>query len=201
MTLPPHPEPGRPDRKQEILQAALLCFLKRGVEATSIDDIRLQCNASVGSIYHHFGNKEGIAAALFLKATGDHSRRLLANLAAAASAEAGIRSIVGNYIDWVSEHPDLARFLFLARTALARNEHGERLDEARQDHFAEIFRWFDACLLRGELRVLPREVYPALLLGPTQDYCRAWLAGRVKTPPPDHRGIFEEEAWRAVQAG
>lgn len=200
MTLPPHPETVRPDRKQEILQAALHCFLKRGVEATSIDDIRLQCNASVGSIYHHFGNKEGIAAALFLKATSDHSQRLLANLAAAESAEAGIRSIVGNYIDWVGEHPDLARFLFLARTAISRSEHGERLDKARQDHFAEIFRWFDGCLARGELRVLPREVYPALILGPTQDYCRAWLAGRVKAPPQAYRGIFEEEAWRAVQA-
>lgn len=198
MTFSPLPDAGKQDRKQEILQAALYCFLKRGVEATSIDDIRLQCNASVGSIYHHFGNKEGIAAALFLKATEDHSRRLLANLAAAESAEAGIRSIVSNYIDWVSEHPDWARFLFLARHAISRSEHGERLDEARHDHFAEIFRWFDAHLARGALRVLPKEVYPALILGPTQDYCRAWLAGRVKTPPQVYRGLFEEAAWQAV---
>ena len=54
-------------RPQAILAAALDCFNQYGIEGTTIDMIRQQSNASVGSIYHHFGSKEDIAAALFIE--------------------------------------------------------------------------------------------------------------------------------------
>ena len=57
------PDATLPDRKQAILEAALAAFLQKGVLATTIDDVRERSGASVGSIYHHYGSKEGIAAA------------------------------------------------------------------------------------------------------------------------------------------
>ena len=51
--------------KREILEQALHCFNDLGVEATTIDAIKARCDTSVGAIYHHFGNKEGILSALF----------------------------------------------------------------------------------------------------------------------------------------
>ena len=53
------------DRRQDILNAALACATEGGVDAVTIDGVRARCGASVGSIYHHFGNKDGIVAALF----------------------------------------------------------------------------------------------------------------------------------------
>ena len=59
---------ARSSRKQEILQAALACFTEFGVEATTIEMIRDRSGASIGSLYHHFGNRERIIAALEWKA-------------------------------------------------------------------------------------------------------------------------------------
>ena len=49
-------------RQEAILDAALKLFNRHGYAATSIDDLRKASRASVGSIYHHFGGKEGVAA-------------------------------------------------------------------------------------------------------------------------------------------
>jgi len=51
----------------QILLDALDCFLEQGIETTSIEMIRAKSESSVGAIYHHFKNKEGIVAALFFQ--------------------------------------------------------------------------------------------------------------------------------------
>ena len=56
-----------PDRRQVILDAALEAFAERGTAAATVDDVRRRSGASVGSIYHHFGDKEGLAAALYVE--------------------------------------------------------------------------------------------------------------------------------------
>ena len=61
---------ARSSRKQEILQAALACFTEFGVEATTIEMIRDRSGASIGSLYHHFGNRERIIAVLYLEGIG-----------------------------------------------------------------------------------------------------------------------------------
>src|ERR1044072_5609834 len=52
-------------RKDEILEAALGSFAATG--GTAIEEVRKRSGASVGSIYHHFGGKDGIAAALYVQ--------------------------------------------------------------------------------------------------------------------------------------
>ena len=53
-------------RKASILNAALQCFSERGVDATTIHDIQRAAGCSIGSIYHHFGSREGVAEELFV---------------------------------------------------------------------------------------------------------------------------------------
>lgn len=83
------------DRRQDILNAALACAVDGGVDAVSIDGVRARCGASVGSIYHHFGNKDGIVAALFFDIFHDQSRSVQAQLDAARGVEAGVRARSG----------------------------------------------------------------------------------------------------------
>lgn len=48
-----------------ILTAALDLFVKNGFHNVSVHDIQKQADVSIGSIYNHFGGKEGIAKALY----------------------------------------------------------------------------------------------------------------------------------------
>jgi len=53
------------DRRELILATALRLFTEHGYFNTTVHDIQKEANVSIGSIYHHFGNKESIAKALF----------------------------------------------------------------------------------------------------------------------------------------
>jgi TetR/AcrR family transcriptional regulator, repressor for uid operon len=52
------------DRPSQILDAALVCFAKRGFHQTSMHDISGEAGISVGLIYRYFENKEAVISAM-----------------------------------------------------------------------------------------------------------------------------------------
>src|SRR6266481_2083110 len=52
------------DRRSQILEAALVCFDKRGFHQTSMHDISGEAGISVGLIYRYFENKEAVISAM-----------------------------------------------------------------------------------------------------------------------------------------
>jgi len=53
-----------PDRRSQILDAALVCFARRGFHQTSMHDISAEAGISVGLIYRYFENKEAVISAM-----------------------------------------------------------------------------------------------------------------------------------------
>ncbi len=49
----------------KILTAALDLFVNKGYHNVSVHEVQKQADVSIGSIYNHFGGKEGIASALY----------------------------------------------------------------------------------------------------------------------------------------
>ena len=207
ITPPPSGSPSEAaaaDRRQVILNAALDCAAEGGVDAVSIDGVRARCGASVGSIYHHFGNRDGILAALFLDIFHDQSRSVQAQLDKARSARAGVQALVTGYLDWVVAQPEHARFLFQARGAVAASPRNADLAEATRRRNQALVLWFEPHRASGTLRDLPCELMPSLVMGPVQSYCRAWLSDRsgqgTLPSPATYRAELADAAWRVVQA-
>ncbi|WP_019141640.1 TetR/AcrR family transcriptional regulator [Noviherbaspirillum massiliense] len=191
---------NRKSRKQEILDAALSCFTEHGVEATTIDMIRERSGSSVGSMYHHFGSKESIAAALYVDALAGYHAYQQELLSAANGAEEGVKAIACAYIDWIAANPDKARFVLYGRGVLAKSELAGELKERTRRSMAELQAWFRPHIEAGRLKTLPMEVVGSLITGPAHDYARLWLSGRVKTNIRTYREIFAEAAWNALKA-
>jgi TetR/AcrR family transcriptional repressor of uid operon len=59
----PHIEPAL-DRHTQILDAAMVCFAKRGFHQASMHDISTEAGISVGLIYRYFENKEAVISAM-----------------------------------------------------------------------------------------------------------------------------------------
>ena len=59
----PQIDPGH-DRRSQILDAALVCFAKRGFHQTSMHDVSAEAGISVGLIYRYFENKEAVISAM-----------------------------------------------------------------------------------------------------------------------------------------
>lgn len=192
-------EPGpRKAHKRLILNCALACFNELGIQATTVETIRERANSSIGSIYHHFGNKDGLIAALFFAALDDQLAMTHARIQTAASAKDAIEALVRTYLEWVTQQPELARFLSQARASVAAGPFGSELIERNKHRYGDLMKWLEKGVKDGSVRALPRETYASLLIGQPDNYCRAWLAGRVKSKPSDFVQVFAEAAWRSV---
>ena len=53
------------DSRFDILRAAAQCFMERGYQATSIDDVARSLGSTKGRIYHHFPSKADLFAEVF----------------------------------------------------------------------------------------------------------------------------------------
>src|SRR6266545_2411257 len=60
----PQVESSNPDRRSQILDAALVCFAKRGFHQASMHDISAEAGISVGLIYRYFENKDAVISAM-----------------------------------------------------------------------------------------------------------------------------------------
>ncbi|WP_447591053.1 TetR/AcrR family transcriptional regulator [Aquipseudomonas campi] len=191
---------ARSSRKDEILQAALACFTESGVDATTIEMIRDRSGASIGSLYHHFGNKERIIAALYLAGTGEYAAMLEQGFASVRSAEDCVKLLVTSYVDWVVANPDWARFVLHSRGRVEASELGEQLREANRVHYQRIFAALADYRELGQLCVMPADCFASVVIGPSHDFARNWLAGRTQTPLADCRDLLAQVAWDSVRA-
>jgi len=191
---------GTARRRQDILDAALACFTEQGIEATTIEQICTYGACSVGSLYHHFGSKEGVASQLFIAGIRDLNAGLIRRLERCDSAEAGVRGVVRHYVDWVTANRDLARFLLHSREINFAPEARTELKRIYHAHFGAVFSWFAPYVRAGEMKILPPETYIPIISGPVEDYARLWLSGRAHTPLADVREVFADAAWGGVRA-
>jgi AcrR family transcriptional regulator len=180
------------ERRKAILDAALAAFAEHGVEATTIEDVRRRSGASVGSIYHHFGDKEGLADALYVEGLRAYQRGFLAVLAKRATAERGIKALVRHHLRWVAVNPDLARYLLRRREV---DDEGANAEVARASG-----EWLARQHEAGQIRPLALDLTFVLLIGPAQEFCRHWLNGRVTTSIKAAERPLADAAWRALQA-
>lgn len=192
--------PGhRAGLKREILEQALACFNETSIEATTIDSIRARCAASVGAIYHHFGNKEGILGTLFFAVLDDQYEFFEKYVEQASTLEAFISALVISYVDWVVQNPDWARFQFQARASVAKGPHRHELAERNSKQFQALKEKLRTIDNGGISITTPFELLPSLVIGASENYCKAWLSGRVETSPREFREDLAAAAWRSIQ--
>lgn len=181
-------------RRTTLLQAALTCFAQHGVEATTIAMLREATGASTGSLYHHFGSKEGVVEALYLEGLRDFRRLQADYLARASGLQDGVRALVHAQVDWITAHPHWADFLFRQRPQLAGRAAETQLLAEQAASARALMDWFTAY---GPRR-WPLSVEIALVIGPVHEYARHWLAGRVTEPLSVWREVFAEAALGAL---
>lgn len=191
--------PGRrAELKRIILEKALSCFNEQGIESTTVEMIRAACDTSIGAIYHHFGNKEGLVAALFFVALDDQATLRAQYLEQAQTMEQAVHALVYSYVDWVDQYPEWARFLFAARFSVAHGPHQQALAERNKTGNKRLFQQFAHFTKTQERQDLPAELLPSLIIGPAENYSRAWLSSRVIKSPKAYRQQLAEAAWRSI---
>lgn len=108
--------PPRKHSTDDILDAARALVLAHGPRAASVAAISQASGAPVGTLYHRFGNRDGVLAAAWLRALERFQARALAADAEHADdpLEAGV-AMAGAALAFAAAHPGDARLLLAVR--------------------------------------------------------------------------------------
>lgn len=185
--------------KRQILLDALSCFLDYGLDATSIEMIREKSESSVGAIYHHFKNKEGVIAALVFAALEDQACLRDRYLDEAQSLQDVIFALIYSYVDWVSDQPKFAKFLLLAHFSVMHSEYKQALSDKNKTRNQNIMAHVSRHADFESLKKIPIELMMSLVIGASESYCRAWLSKKVVADPKMYREVLARAAWDSLQ--
>jgi AcrR family transcriptional regulator len=199
----------RGSSRDDIAAAAIELFVERGVAATRVEDILAAAGVSVGSFYHHFGDKLALAATVYLEHLQRFQSDLLVELDRHARTEDAVRGLVVSYLRWAGADPRTMGYLHQCREPnVAEIAEGEEA-RLRQGFEGRLAAWLDERAATGELRALPYEHSLALWLGPAEQLVRAAIepSGRSTTPEPDALAahladaerVLADAAWEALR--
>lgn len=141
-----------PPRKHEtdvILDAARALVLAGGPRAASVAAIATSSGAPAGTLYHRFGNRDGILAAAWLRALERFQARAMAAEADTPAETAVAMAVAG--INFARELPQDARLLLTIRPA-------DLLDGEPDASFQKTLAAMNAPLIK-RIRELARQLY------------------------------------------
>lgn len=192
--------PGRQDgerRREALLDAALQCFVQRGVLQTGIEDIRKAAGASPSSVYHLFDGLPGLTLALlvrtFERLFGHLSERVLES----KTAEAAVLALVDGHLEWVLSHRDEARFMYQAMALELGADTAAALAARKAELLAPVVAHLAPFIHSGALPKWSPLVLDVVLLGPSHEACRRLLAG-APLEPTWMRAQLPRLAWKCV---
>lgn len=86
-------------RRQEIIEAARACFLRSGFHQTTTDEICHEASITPGGLYHYFGSKDELIAAVVEYSAKAATERMRTLIAEADDAESAFRQVAGFFFD------------------------------------------------------------------------------------------------------
>lgn len=122
-------------RRQEILEAALRCFARKGFHQTTMRDIFEEVGLSAGAVYSYFDNKKSLIEAVVLR-DREKNRDAFAGLAQGGDAQTEYERLVSYYFDLLRQMADKGQtsvFLSLAAEAAVDADVARLLSVARSE--------------------------------------------------------------------
>jgi AcrR family transcriptional regulator len=107
------------EKKQQILDTALLLFVEQGIQATATAKIAKQANVATGTLFHHFSNKQELVVTLYRSIKDELSQSISQNTAdnvgSSDNQADALKSTIESYwhqaIEWAMSHPLKWQFL------------------------------------------------------------------------------------------
>ncbi len=158
----PSPLPSRSERRKArttgaILDAAERHFLERGFQDAKVDEIAQDADVAVGSVYNHFGSKEGLYRASLERALALFESYMDDDAEPEGPALEQLLDLAGRIARFGRERPAHLRMLVLPHPRDAEEALREPLDEVRKamaDRERRVAALIEAAVRRGDARPL-----------------------------------------------
>lgn len=162
------------ETRQRLLDAALAAHQ---AGAFTVQAVLADSGVSLGSLYHHFGSFDGLAAALYTRCMAALLDTIVESLARARTPRGGVRAVVTAYLAFVTDQPAQARFIHASAYAAYLPAHAEEIAAMKQPRMARMAAWLAPHVAAGSIVDLPDPLTEMLLIGPVAELSRRWLNG------------------------
>lgn len=179
----------------KVLNSALKLFVEQGFHKTSIPDLVADSGVSIGSIYKHFGDKEGVAKVLMARLFDELTQQQLQIIEQHSQAYDQYRLLVEWMFRFALDFPDVMAFLLYAR-------HQDFLPDTRSACSAKPFMVLRDVVARGiaqnEIKQQDALIMAAIAFGPVLRILQLYLDGVLPKPLADYRDELIQTSWQAI---
>lgn len=191
--LRPVPDPMPMDYR--ILTAALELFVNRGYHNVSVHDVQKQANVSIGSIYKHFGGKEGIARALYDRLLAEMNQVVDSVISQDLSVVEKCNCIIKLWFEYTESHSSIIAFMLHAK-------HTEFITDKPPICSAEPFRKIrDLVQLgmdKGEIQDFDCMIAASVIFGGAYRLISLRLDGLINEPLTSYYDELIDATWKSM---
>ncbi|WP_113699386.1 TetR/AcrR family transcriptional regulator [Nonomuraea lactucae] len=184
---------------ERLLTAALKVWAAGGGQGLSVQAVTEVSGVSQGSLYHHFGSLDGLAAALYTRCTAEMFDEILDRLRHARTAREGVHAIVRGYLGFTGQRPDAAWFIHASAYAGYLAAHAEQIWAAKQEKLEAVAAWLRPRVAAGEIAAIPEPLMEMLLIGPVAETARRWLSRVPGIDLDEAAQVLPDRIWRSVR--
>ncbi|ROO88347.1 TetR family transcriptional regulator [Actinocorallia herbida] len=189
-----------PRTVERLLEVALAVFAREGREGFTMSAVIKESGVSSGSLYHHFGSFDGLAAALYARCMGGLLTSVVTALEECAEAADGARAVPAAYLAFAREHRDEMAFIHASAYAAFLPAHAGTVAAVKDPLLARMTDWLAPHVAAGRIADLPPALMEMLLIGPVAETVRRWLAGAPGIDLAEAERLLPERLWHAVRA-
>ncbi|MBD3826692.1 MULTISPECIES: TetR/AcrR family transcriptional regulator [unclassified Stenotrophomonas] len=153
-----------------LLASARAAFSERGYAETSMDDLTAHAGLTRGALYHHFGDKTGLLAAVVAQLDAEMDARLQAISDSAADPWDGFRSRCRAYLEMALE-PEIQRIVLRDARAVL----GGASPDAQRHCIASMEGLLDRLMRDGVVAHADPQALAALIYGSLEE-AAFWIA-------------------------
>jgi AcrR family transcriptional regulator len=180
--------------KRLILDAALDLFTANGYFNTSVHHIQKTAGISIGSIYHHFNNKESIAKAIYEELIDQMSHAILRIMQAHESTKDRCRGVIFYLFEMAEQEPEKMDYMLHVN-------HKEFIPDQKPVCSSLPFELVAGMIPHGmdagEIRAMDPIAASACIFGPALRLIHLKLDGVLTKP----LAAYLDEIWSAVWQG
>ena len=135
-------------RRQEIIDAARTCFLRSGFHRTTTDEICKQASITPGGLYHYFGGKDEIIAAVIQQQAESAIDRVRALVDSAGGMRGAFGEVARQFIETMND-PDIDDVVRLEIEIWAEGLKSPKLADLSKEAWALRQDWMETMVRRG----------------------------------------------------
>lgn len=179
----------------KVLQTAIRLFTQQGYFNTSVPDIVRVSGVSTGSIYHHFGDKEGIARVIFDSLVERMEAEFSDIERQYDTAEAQCQAVTKRLFQITEEEPEVMTYMLFVK-------HKEFMPESApvcsSRPFTQMRRMVSNGMEAGEIRSMDEMVAASSVFGGVLRMMSLKLDGVLQHPLEEYLDEVWHCAWKSV---